>query len=404
MVSEWKNENWWVSKYNYLPEIRNQIPDLPKKVKFHDVTLRDGEQTPGVVFRKEEKIQIAQMLDEVGVDRIEVALPAVSNEDVEATKAIVKIRPKAEVFVLSRVTESDINLAVECGVDGIILEVPVGTPRLTYQFKNWTQDDVINKTKQALKYARKKGLKIVLFPMDSTRAEPEFFDRFLENISKGSKPDSIALVDTTGCLIPQAAMYMIRRIKEITNLITEIHTHSDFGLAVSTSIAAVSAGAEVVHTSIAGIGERSGNTPLEVVACTLKSLYGLEMGIDFSKLSNLGREVCKIAGINIPANKPVIGERAFTRESGMGINLIREFPLALFALNPEFVGQKSQYVLGKKSGILSVEMKLKDLGMENVLDEKQKIEVLKFIKIKGIEKKGLITDEEFKRIVQDIIS
>jgi len=404
MVSEWKNENWWVSKYNYLPEIRKQIPDLPKKVKFHDVTLRDGEQTPGVVFRKEEKIQIAQMLDEVGVDRIEVALPAVSNEDVEATKAIVKIRPKAEVFVLSRVTESDINLAVECGVDGIILEVPVGTPRLTYQFKNWTQDDVINKTKQALKYARKKGLKIVLFPMDSTRAEPEFFDRFLENISKGSKPDSIALVDTTGCLIPQAAMYMIRRIKEITNLITEIHTHSDFGLAVSTSIAAVSAGAEVVHTSIAGIGERSGNTPLEVVACTLKSLYGLEMGIDFSKLSNLGREVCKIAGINIPANKPVIGERAFTRESGMGINLIREFPLALFALNPEFVGQKSQYVLGKKSGILSVEMKLKDLGMENVLDEKQKIEVLKFIKIKGIEKKGLITDEEFKRIVQDIIS
>jgi len=403
MINKWKNENWWVSKYNYLPEIRNQIPDLPKKVQFHDVTLRDGEQTPGIVFRKEEKIRIVQMLDEAGVDRIEVAFPAISNEDVEATKAIVEIRPKAEIFVLSRVTESDIDLAAECGVDGIILEVPVGTPRLTYQFKKWTQDDVINKTKYALEYARKKGLKIVLFPMDSTRAEPEFFDRFLENINKGSRPDSIALVDTTGCLIPQAAMYMIHRIKEITNLTTEIHTHSDFGLAVSTSISAVSAGAEVVHTSVAGIGERSGNTPLEVVACTLKSLYNLEMGIDFSKLSNLGREVCKIAGIDIPASQPIIGERAFTRESGMGINLIKEFPLALFALNPEFVGQKPQYVLGKKSGILSVEMKLKDFGMD-VLNEKQKHEVLKSIKIKSIEKKGLITDEEFKKIVQDITS
>jgi len=237
--------------------------------------------------------------------------------------------------------------------------------------------------------------------MESTRAEPGFFDQFLEAVARDAKPYSIVLADTTACLIPQAAAYMVRRIKEVTGAVAEVHSHSDFGLGVATSIAAVAAGAEVVHASIAGIGERTGNTPLEEVAVALRTLLNVELGIDFSKLTEIGRKVAEIAKIQLPLSKPVIGENTFTRESGMGLNLIQEMPLALFALNPAFVGQEPRYVLGKKSGLASVEMKIKDLrleplsaeGMKKALDEVKKI---------GIQKKGLLSDEEFKSVVSKL--
>jgi methanogen homocitrate synthase len=209
------------------------------------------------------------------------------------------------------------------------------------------------------------------------------------------------LADTTGCLIPQAAAYMVKRIKEITNTVVEVHSHSDFGLGVATSLAAVSAGAEVVHASVAGIGERTGNTPLEEIAVATRALLNVDMGIDFSKLTALGRSVAQMAKIDVPFSKPIIGKRTFTRESGMGLNLIKEMPLALFALNPVFVGQQPEYVLGKKSGLASVKMKLKDLGLPELSDIGLK-QVLDAVKQRGIEKKGLLTDEEFKAIITQI--
>lgn len=402
-MQSYHTKNWWVSPFNYIPEVRSQLTDLPKKVRFHEVTCRDGEQTPGVVFRKEEKVRIAELLDSVGVDRIEVALPAVSAEDVEAVKAVVKMRPKAQVFCLSRVTESDIDLATECGVDGIIMEMPVGTPRLKYQFKSWNEETVIEKTLRGLEYARKKRLRVVVFPMDITRAEPEFFERFLEAIAKsGNKPDGIACVDTTGCLIPQAAYYMVKRIREITGVTAEIHTHNDFELGVSTPLAAVAAGAEVVHCSVAGIGERTGNTSLETVSAALKALYDVDLDIDFSRLPSVAREVMGMAKQEIPVNKPVIGERTFTRESGMGLDLVYEQPLALFAMHPNWFGEEAKYVMGKKSGILSVNLKLKELNISNISEE-QKSQVVQRVKSLGIEKKGLVTDDEFRRIVGEVV-
>ncbi|MGB9867658.1 MAG: LeuA family protein [Bacillota bacterium] len=397
----WAEDGWWVSPFNFNPLVREALGKLPERVKLHDVTLRDGEQTPGVVFRKEEKVRIAQMLDELGVDRIEASFPAVSAEDVEATKQIVKFRPKAEVFVLSRASKSDVDVALECGVDGIILEVPVGTPRLKFQFPGWTEDDVINRAVEWGKYAKQKGLKVVLFPMDCTRAEPEFFDRFLSEVSAKAQPDAITLVDTAGCLVPQAAMYLVKRMKEITGLPIEVHAHSDLGLGVATSLAAVAAGAEVVHVSAGGLGERTGNTALEEVAVALRVLYGVQVGIDFSKLTPIVRSVCEIARFGLATNKPIVGERAFTRESGLGIDLIRKQPLALFCVNPNFVGQEPKYVLGKKSGLPSVEMKLADMGIKHLTQE-QKEKVLQRVKELALEKKGLVTDEEFLAIVKSV--
>jgi methanogen homocitrate synthase len=398
----WKNENWWVSPFNYIEEVKEQLADMPKKVKFHDATLRDGEQTPGVVFTVEEKVEIATMLDNIGVDRIEVALPAVSQQDVDAVKAVVAKKLGAQIFVMSRGMESDIDLAVECGVDGIILELPLGEPRLHYQFAKWDEKQLFDKTLHCLNYAKSKGLEVVLFPMDCTRADPGMFDRFLKTIAGNMiKPDSITLVDTTGCLIPQAAEFMVKKMKEITETIIEVHTHSELGLGVSTSIAAVAAGADVVHTSVAGLGERTGNTPLEQVAVALKTLMGVDMKLDFSKLTELARRVTEIARFKLPLNKPIIGERAFTRESGMGLDLIYNAPLALFCIKPQFVGQEAEYVLGKKSGLASVEMKCSDLELAQ-LPEDGKKKLLAKIKELSINKKGLVTDEEFIELFKSL--
>lgn len=394
------NENYWTSPYNYFDEVRAQY-SLPKKLKFHDVTLRDGEQSPGVAFRAEEKIEVAKLLDELGVDRIEVALPAVSDDDLRATKGVVAFRPKAQVFVLCRGIASDVELALDCGVDGIILELPVGIPRLKYQFPEWTEDDVVNKAAHWAKFAKSKGLEVVLFPMDCTRSRPEFFTRVLQEVGALPEVDGVSVVDTSGSLTPQAAVYLVKHMKEITKKRIEVHTHTDFGMGVATSLAAVTAGAEVIHASVAGLGERTGNTPLDEAAVSAKTLYGLDSNIKFEKLQEISRKVLEISRFQIAPSKPIIGERAFTRESGMGVDLVKTQPLALFGITPSWVGQQPKYVLGKKSGLASVTMKLDDLGMPAVTDT-EKSAVLNKIKQLGLKKKELVTDDEFVAIVKEV--
>jgi methanogen homocitrate synthase len=394
------NEHYWVSPYNYFDEVRGQF-QLPDRLKIHDVTLRDGEQSPGVAFRADDKVRIAKLLDELGVDRIEVALPAVSEDDKIATKRVVEMRPNAQVFVLCRGMASDVELALECGVDGIILELPVGIPRLKYQFSHWTEDDVVEKAAYWAKYAKDKGLEIVLFPMDCTRSRTEFFTRVLKEVGALPEVDGVALVDTSGSLSPQAATYLIKHMKDITQKRIEVHTHTDFGMGVATSLAALTAGAEVVHASVGGLGERTGNTPLDEVAVSAKALYGVESNIKFEKLYDISHEILEISKFKVASSKPVIGERAFTRESGMGVDLVKTQPLALFGVMPSWVGQQPQYVLGKKSGIASIEMKLEDLGMP-MLDEEKLNLVLNRVKTLGLEKKGLVTDEEFVSIVKEV--
>jgi len=394
------NQNYWTSPYNYFEEVRAQYK-LPERVKFHDVTLRDGEQSPGVAFRAEEKVYVAKLLDQLGVDRIEVSLPAVSDEDKRATKMVADMRPEAQVFVLCRGIASDVENALDCGVDGIILELPVGIPRLKYQFPEWTEDDVVEKASHWAKFAKSKGLEVVLFPMDCTRARPEFFTRVLREVGSLPEVDGVSLVDTSGSLTPQAAVYVVKQMKELTHKRIEVHTHTDFGMGVATSLAALTAGAEVIHTSVAGLGERTGNTPLDEVAVSAKTLYGVDSNIKFDKLYEISHQVIDISKFKISPSKPVIGGRAFTRESGMGVDLVKTQPLALFGITPSWVGQKPQYVLGKKSGLNSVDMKLDDLGMPKLSDDQKKA-VLTRIKELSLIKKGLVNDNEFVAIVKEV--
>jgi methanogen homocitrate synthase len=395
-----QKDKWWVSPYNFVDEVLKEY-DLPAKVSIHDATLRDGEQTPGVVFRKEDKIRIAQALDEIGVERIEAGMAAVSDEDFQAIKAISKLGLNAKIFAFARTLRIDIDKAVDCGANGVIIEIPIGYPKLKYQF-GWTWKDVLRKSADVIDYAKRKGLYAVYFPYDTTRAREEDFEDLLTNLVKESSPDSIGIVDTMGCALPSAVKYLVRKAKRITGLPIEIHTHNDFGMAVATELAAVTAGAEVVHTCINGLGERTGNAALEELMMGIHVLLGFNTGYRFDRVVELASLAQDLSGIRIPRNKPVTGEENFTRESGIGIDLVVNNPLVMFGMHPRFTGRDAKIVLGKKSGRDSIKYALDKLGIKNVGQERI-MDILQAVKTKGIEKKSLVSAEEFKEIVGSIL-
>ncbi len=390
---------WWVSPYNFVPEVRETL-DLPPKVEIHDATLRDGEQTPGVVFSVEDKIAIASKMDEIGVDRIEAGMPAVSPQDAEAIRQISRLGLNARIFTFARALKQDIDTAKECGADGVIIEVPIGYPKLVTQF-GWTWRDVFKKSRDVINYARELGLYAVFFPYDTTRARAEDLESLCKAIMDESPPDSIGIVDTMGCATPEAIKYMVRWVHGMTGLPIEIHTHNDFGMGVATELAAVTAGATVVHSCGNGLGERTGNAALEELMLGLDLLYGYDTGYKLEKLPELGALLSKLANIPIARNKPVLGHGNFIRESGIGIQYVMEDPLVMFATHPALTGKSGEVVLGKKSGKASVLYKAGELGLGELTDD-EAVDILDAVKRKGIERRNILSDAEFVEIVEAV--
>lgn len=392
---------WWVSPYNFVPEVRNELI-LPPKVQIHDATLRDGEQTPGVVFSVDDKIAIAQKMDEIGVERIEAGMPAVSPQDAEAIKEISKLGLKSKIFTFARAMKADIDMAKECGADGVIIEVPIGYPKLVTQF-GWTWEKVFEKSRDVINYARELGLYAVFFPYDTTRARASDLENLCKAVMNESPPDSIGIVDTMGCATPEAIKYMVRWVKDMTGLPIEIHTHNDFGMGVATELAAVTAGAEVVHSCGNGLGERTGNAALEELMLGLDLLYGYETGYKLDKLPELGDLLARLSNVPIARNKPVLGSGNFIRESGIGIQYVMHDPLVMFGTHPSLTGRTGEVVLGKKSGKASVIYKMGELGLGEISDE-QAAAILDLVKQKGIAKRDTLSDEEFKGIVAEVLA
>ena len=390
---------WWVSPYNFEPEVCDVLK-LPKRVEIHDATLRDGEQTPGVVFRPDDKVRIAEKLAEVGIERIEAGMPAVSEDDFKAIKKITSLGLSSKIFTFARATNEDMDKALECGADGVVIEIPIGYPKLKYQF-NWTWETVLEKSVSSIEYAKKNGLYTVYFPYDTTRARPEDLKGLLEGLKKSSIPDSIGLVDTMGCATPEAIRYMVRLMKSILDIPVEIHTHNDFGMAVATELAAMTAGAEVLHSCINGLGERTGNAAVEELIMAMNILYDVGSSYKLDKLPELCELAQELSGVEYAANKPIVGARNYTRESGIGVDLVVKEPLAMFATAPQLTGRQGDVVLGKKSGKTSVEYTLSRMGITGCGDEQVK-EMLQQVKAMGIEKRRLLTDEEFKEIVKRV--
>lgn len=399
-MSYFKENKWWASPYNDYADVRGTW-QLAKQVKIHDATLRDGEQTPGVVFTVEEKVRIAKMLDQLGVERIEAGMPAVSPADAEAIRQIVGLGLKAEIFAFVRAMKKDIDLAADLGVRGVIIEVPIGYPKLKYQF-GWTWEDVAAKSIDCINYAKSKGLYTVYFPYDTTRARKEDFENLLNKLMMEAVPDSIGIVDTMGCALPDTIQYLVRKVKRLTNgLPVEVHTHNDFGMAVATELAAIAAGADCVHSCFNGLGERTGNAALEELMVGMKILMDMPNEYDLTHLPEFCQEVSRISGVPLAPNKPVAGLRNYTRESGIGINLVKEQPLAMFATAPQLYGREGDIALGKKSGKASIEYFLEKLDLH--ADSEQIAQILTQVKELGQKEKRLLTDEEFLNIYHNVV-
>ena len=395
----WVGRDYWVSHFNFDRETLSGL-HFPPEVIFHDVTLRDGEQTPGVVLRKAEKVEIAKKLDEVGVHRIEAGMPVVSHEDFDAVKEIAHLGLKAKTIAFSRMAKDDIDTALKCDVQGIICEGPVGIPKLK-QF-TWSHDDVIARATEAIGYAKQHGLWTAFFGVDSTRADPAFLKRLLNSLSEQVHPDAFVIADTFGCTTPEGYGKLIRYLREDVKEPLEVHTHNDFGLAVSDAIAGVANGASVIHVSVNGIGERCGNASFEEVAMTLKYLYGQPVNFRFDEFNNLSALVKRHTGFPLAPNKPVVGERVFTREAGISIAGWMKYHLGSEAYMPEIAGRKDAVFLGKKSGTHSIEWKLKELGLSA---SKEQVEtLLSMVMERSVQKKSNVQDVEFVQMAKSVLS
>ncbi len=404
MTQPWHNDKWFVSPWNYMPEVTKDWK-FAGKLKVHDLTLRDGEQQAGLCLRKEEKVRIAESAAAMGIQRIEAGIPVVSDEDEAAIKEIVRLKLGPEIFALARCRVADVQRVVDCGVDGAIVEIPCSEHMLEYAYK-WSTQKAIDLSVEATKYAHDQGLYVVFFPIDATRTEMNWYLDLIEQVATHGHMDALALVDTAGVLSPHSIPYLVQRTQERIHKPLEAHFHNDFGVGVANTIAAMVSGVSVAHLTSMGIGERAGNTPLEETVMALKLLYGQDLGIKTEMFRQHSQLVKQLAGLTQPSNRPIVGDTIFTMEAGIITdwyhNVGDDHFLEVFPFVPELVGQERESViLGKKSGAASIDIWLEKMAVD--ADKEQRTEILKRVKLMGIQRKGPITELDFRAIVDQVV-
>ena len=400
----WHTDRWFVSPWNYLDEVTRGFA-FPKRVQFHDVCLRDGEQQAGVEFTPKEKVKLATMLAEAGVQRIEAGMPAVSKYDAQAVRDIVKLKLPAEIFAFSRCMVEDVKRAVDTGVKGIVMEVPASEHIIKHAYQ-WSLEKAVDLSIEATRYAKSQGLYVVFFPIDASRAEMGWYLNTMERVATEGHMDALALVDTFGVLSPHAVSYFVRETQKRIKKPLETHFHMDFGMGVANTIIALAAGAQVVHSTISGIGERAGNAPTEDTLISLLTMYGVDTGIKTEHLTKLSRYVRKIAKLAMPANRQIVGDMVYDIESGIIAswfkNVGTEHILEVFPVHWDLVGQRpAKVVLGKNSGLDSIKMHLQRLRVKATEDQVNEL-VLR-VKSASLKKKGLVDDQEFRKMVKAVV-
>jgi len=400
------NDGWWVSPFNFIAELACQYTG--KSVSIHDVTLRDGEQTFGVAFSPEERVRIAEALDEMGVPRIEVGMPPASPEILEGIKQVVKRNLDAETVAFIRTLKDDIDMSIDCGVKTVIVEHIVN-PYACEAGYRLEKSEVIDRIVSNVSYAKDKGLKTIFMGWDLTRGDDlDFIRDVYTSLAREALPHGIVVVDTFGVTLPRAIRFIFRKLGEwIPSVPLEFHTHNELGLANACIMEAVAEGATVIHTAINGLGERTGNAATEEVAVMLELLAGMKTGIVLERLMDASLLVENISRRKVPSNKPVVGRGLFDVETGIGVDLHRKmeragFNVTIQAFLPHIVGQDPvRLVLGKNSGAATVEYFLDKLGFEAT--EGQIKEITDRVKREGRLQRALLTESQFTRICQDVL-
>ena len=404
----WHTDRWFTSPWNHDPAVAGPLR-LPADIQIHDVTLRDGEQQAGVEFSADDKVRIAEALAEAGVHRIEAGLPAVSRHDEEAVRRIASRGLPSVIYAFSRCMLDDVKRAVDCGVAGVVMEIPSSRHLIELGYR-WTVERAIELSVEATTYAASQGVKVSFFPIDSTRAGTQEYLELVGAVAREGHLDALGLVDTFGVLTPHAVERYVEQSREAFGVPLETHFHMDYGLGVANSLIAAGAGASVIQTTVGGIGERAGNTPLEETVLALLTLYDRDIGIRTERLTGLARLVMGLAGVDQPANRPVTGSRLFAVESGIIATWVRNVRgtdiTEALPYSPALVGQEGpRIVLGKGSGLDNVAEALEASGIDGAEDagDEQRQRMLAAAKEASLGKRDLLDAEEFARIAAGVL-
>jgi isopropylmalate/homocitrate/citramalate synthase len=365
-------------------------------VGFYDTTLRDGEQTVGVVLDPEQKLEIARGLADAGVERIEAGFPRVSDEDYEAVRRIAGAGLDAEIWGFSRAVRADVEALVELGVSASVIECPISELKL--DALGVSREQMLGRIRDAVSFATGEGIRVAYFGVDGTRADLRFFEAAYKTAIEAGAQEAV-VVDTLGIATPEVVAMLVARTREWLGQDVPIHFHghNDFGLATANAVAAARFGARWIHGTVNGMGERAGNANLGEVALALRALWGVETRVDLARMRALAERVRELSGYELEPWKPLVGENLFRRESGAVASQFHD-PPSIEPYSSELVGSERAIVLGKKSGIDSIRIKLDELGLE--LAPERHAELLAAVKRLGAEKRGLVTDEEFTRLVE----
>lgn len=406
-VPYFKKDRYWVSPMNFLAETFDKSQVQPK-IQIHDVTLRDGEQTPNVVFTAEERIAIAKALNDLGVDRIEFGMPVVSRDIYEAFQEVLKMDFTSEIIAFLRAHPDDIKAAAELGAKSVIIEHNVN-PYFCKHVYGLTHEETVTRMVETFKDAQSAGLKARLMGWDASRTTLEYLERLYKEICEQVVPDSIIFVDTFGVLTPAAMGHAIRSFRSwFPETPIEVHNHNGFGLGMANVAAAVLAGASCVHGALLGLGERDGNIPIDEIAMALELLYRIPTSIDLSQISRVCELAQRISRYKNQGTKPVTGDFYFQLQAGVVIHAVEKIAEAGLgtrtwaAFAPEVIGKSDYtYLLSKVSGIRTVRMYLKELGLE--ANHEEMAELLERVKEQSNLVKGAISLEEFGFMARDYL-
>ena len=345
----------FVSPYNQIA-----LGRADRKVRIFDTTLRDGEQMPGIALGVQEKLQIAQVLDDLGVDTIEEGFPVNSPGEFDAVRAVAGAGLKAEVCALARCNKEDIDAALKAEVAAAHVFIATSDIHLKHKLR-MSREQVLEKAVWAIDYAKAHGVVVEYSPEDATRTDLGFLKQVLLKVQE-AKVDRIDIPDTVGSISPAAMRYLIGQLKEVTRVPLAVHCHNDFGLATANSLAAVEMGADQVHVTVNGIGERAGNASLEEVVMSLHAFFGIRTNVDTTKLTRVSKLVARLTGVSVQPHKAIVGDNAFAHESGIHVHGILGDASTYEPVAPDLVGHHRKIVVGKHTGVHSVESRLRDYG------------------------------------------
>jgi homocitrate synthase NifV len=369
------------------------------KIYIVDTTLRDGEQTAGVVFSNEEKIRIARYLDKIGIDQIEVGIPVMGGDEKKCITEIAHMGLKPSIMAWNRAVIADIKESLECGVDAVAISISTSDIHIEHKLQT-TREKVLRMMSDAVKFAKDNNLYISVNAEDASRSDLDFLTEFAL-IAKHAGANRLRFCDTVGTLNPLTTFRYIKTLHDAVGLEIEMHTHNDFGMATANSLSGVYAGAKYVGVTINGLGERAGNSCLQEVIMGLKYQMNVDVAYNTTIFREVAQYVAVASGRELPVSKPIVGSNIFAHESGIHSDGILKNPLTYEAFKPEEVGLERQIIIGKHSGTASIRSKFKEYLIELPDDDAK--EILTRVRQMSIDKKRSLFDKEVVYIYEEIM-